>query len=161
MEFSFPQTAPEDLRVVARKIDFPTTTQVSSGDADSSTASEDHDEAASNGSLHDCPDCGKGYSTSSNLARHRQTHRSLEDKKARKCPHCEKTYVSMPAFSMHLRTHNQGCKCPYCGKCFSRPWLLQGHIRTHTGQYPTLSCRLIALRGINSTCNRHKAIALL
>jgi scratch-like protein len=83
---------------------------------------------------HECPDCGKKYSTSSNLARHRQTHRSLGDKKARRCPHCDKVYVSIPAFSMHVRTHNQGCKCHYCGKCFSRPWLLQGHIRTHTGE---------------------------
>uniref|UniRef100_A0A1B0D808 Escargot/snail protein homolog n=1 Tax=Phlebotomus papatasi TaxID=29031 RepID=A0A1B0D808_PHLPP len=83
--------------------------------------------------IHVCPECGKKYSTSSNLARHRQTHRSLEDKKARRCPHCDKVYVSMPAFSMHVRTHNQGCECPHCGKCFSRPWLLQGHIRTHTG----------------------------
>ncbi|KAL2746767.1 zinc finger protein 844 [Vespula maculifrons] len=65
---------------------------------------------------HECPDCGKKYSTSSNLARHRQTHRSLGDKKARRCPHCDKVYVSMPAFSMHVRTHNQGCKCHYCGK---------------------------------------------
>lgn len=85
---------------------------------------------------HVCPECGKKYSTSSNLARHRQTHRSILDKKARRCPHCEKIYVSMPAYSMHVRTHNQGCKCPHCGKCFSRPWLLQGHIRTHTGEKP-------------------------
>lgn len=84
--------------------------------------------------VHNCPECGKKYSTSSNLARHRQTHRSLLDKKARRCPHCDKVYVSMPAYSMHVRTHNQGCECPHCGKRFSRPWLLQGHIRTHTGK---------------------------
>ncbi|WAR13628.1 SCRT1-like protein [Mya arenaria] len=88
---------------------------------------------------HVCPECGKQYSTSSNLARHRQTHRTASDKKARKCPHCDKTYVSMPAFSMHVRTHNQGCECKHCGKRFSRPWLLQGHIRTHTGEKP-FSC---------------------
>ncbi|XP_067120995.1 zinc finger protein SNAI2-like [Centruroides vittatus] len=85
---------------------------------------------------HVCPECGKRYSTSSNLARHRQTHRSVTDKKARKCPHCDKVYVSTPAYSMHVRTHSQGCQCPYCGKAFSRPWLLQGHIRTHTGEKP-------------------------
>lgn len=87
-----------------------------------------------NGEIHICADCGKRYSTSSNLTRHRQTHRSVTDKKARKCPHCDKVYVSMPAYSMHVRTHTQGCQCHYCGKCFSRPWLLQGHIRTHTGK---------------------------
>ena len=52
---------------------------------------------------HACPECGKRYSTSSNLARHRQTHRSVTDQKARKCPHCDKVYVSMPALSMHIR----------------------------------------------------------
>ncbi|XP_053676540.1 gastrula zinc finger protein 5-1 [Anopheles nili] len=86
--------------------------------------------------VHICPECNKRYSTSSNLARHRQTHRSLEDQKARRCPYCSKVYVSMPAYSMHVRTHDQGSKCPTCDKRFSRPWLLQGHIRTHTGEKP-------------------------
>ncbi|XP_046390228.1 zinc finger protein 180-like isoform X2 [Ischnura elegans] len=102
----------------------------------SSQRSSSPRQRSSGGECHGCPECGKRYSTSSNLARHRQTHRSLADKKARRCPHCDKVYVSMPAFSMHVRTHNQGCKCPFCGKCFSRPWLLQGHIRTHTGEKP-------------------------
>jgi len=92
---------------------------------------------------HICSDCGKRYSTSSNLARHKQTHRSINDKKAKKCPVCDKIYVSMPAFSMHMRTHNQTCKCDICGKSFSRPWLLQGHIRTHTGTYKELTMRTI------------------
>ncbi|XP_062534053.1 zinc finger protein 84-like [Armigeres subalbatus] len=105
-------------------------------DVEDPTPVSSGDEVGPTDDVHGCPECGKKYSTSSNLARHRQTHRSLQDKKARRCPHCSKVYVSMPAYSMHVRTHNQGCQCPTCGKCFSRPWLLQGHIRTHTGEKP-------------------------
>nr|XP_005888016.1 PREDICTED: transcriptional repressor scratch 2 [Bos mutus] len=73
-------------------------------------------------------DCGKTYATSSNLSRHKQTHRSLDSQLARKCPTCGKAYVSMPALAMHVLTHNLRHKCGVCGKAFSRPWLLQGHI---------------------------------
>ncbi|XP_066143422.1 zinc finger protein SNAI2 [Euwallacea fornicatus] len=93
------------------------------------------------GIRHQCPDCGKSYSTFSGLSKHRQFHCAAGEgpKKSFSCKYCEKVYVSLGALKMHIRTHTLPCKCTICGKAFSRPWLLQGHIRTHTGEKP-FSC---------------------
>lgn len=102
---------------------------------------EDLTDKRRQGSRHQCPDCGKSYSTFSGLSKHRQFHCAAGEgpRKSFSCKYCEKVYVSLGALKMHIRTHTLPCKCNICGKAFSRPWLLQGHIRTHTGEKP-FSC---------------------
>ncbi|XP_018575142.1 protein snail homolog Sna-like [Anoplophora glabripennis] len=105
------------------------------------SSAEDLSEKRRQGIRHQCPDCGKSYSTFSGLSKHRQFHCAAGEgpKKSFSCKYCEKVYVSLGALKMHIRTHTLPCKCTICGKAFSRPWLLQGHIRTHTGEKP-FSC---------------------
>ena len=143
-----PQDTPLDLSVTSPQVkeepEFPPfldirRDSVGTDSGESSCSESDLEIRKVQGGCFNCPECGKTYSSSSNLARHRQTHKPDLDMK--KCSHCDKEYSSPAALSMHMRTHTAGCKCPFCGKSFSRPWLLQGHIRTHTGEKP-FTCNL-------------------
>ncbi|KAK4880512.1 hypothetical protein RN001_008658 [Aquatica leii] len=71
------------------------------------TNAEDLSEKRRQGIRHQCPDCGKSYSTFSGLSKHRQFHCAAGDgpRKSFSCKYCEKVYVSLGALKMHIRTH--------------------------------------------------------
>lgn len=88
-------------------------------------------------SLHQCGDCGKNFSTSSNLHQHERLCHSLE-RKLFECGTCRKLFSTTSNLYQHQRTHTgeRPFGCTTCGRAFATSTNLRQHERTHTGEKP-------------------------
>ncbi|KAK3271207.1 hypothetical protein CYMTET_20427 [Cymbomonas tetramitiformis] len=69
--------------------------------------------------LHKCSECGRGFSSSTALARHEYEHTSA---KPFACPECTKRFEHLPALMKHkAKTHRESGGMEYsCSKCHKR-----------------------------------------
>lgn len=90
--------------------------------------------------LYTCEMCGKAFSRSEHLERHRKTHNPSEKKF--ECPVCNKKFNRKDNLRSHMKIHKDNRDdedkhlCIYCGRSFSNSSNLIVHMRRHTGEKP-------------------------
>ena len=80
-----------------------------------------------------CSDCGKGFTNSGDLNKHRMMHTG---KKPHVCSDCGKGFISPSDLKLHVRTHT-GEKphvCSHCSRGFANHSNLKKHLKIHSSK---------------------------